>query len=244
MGLRMDDIHAPTVSSGPRAGGQASATSRHDKKPLMELVAEKDRVESELRALSSVLDSHGVNMNTSLTTFDGYPRDDLDIAQIRTTRARIVHLRNDYKGLMSKIEAGLHEHHASAGPITPTETRADTAKVQSAAVDSNVDEGASYPGLVETPFAKVNSVVPGSPADDAGLKAGDRIRRFGSANWINHEKLSKVAEVVQRNEGRSILVKVVRMNSDNQSPEELQLQLTPRRNWGGRGMLGCHLLPA
>ncbi|KAI9794523.1 MAG: putative 26S proteasome regulatory subunit [Candelina submexicana] len=203
MGLRMDDIHAPTVSSGPRAGGQASAISRHDKKPLMELVAEKDRVESELRALSSVLDSHGVNMDTSLTTFDGYPRDDLDIAQIRTTRARIIHLRNDYKGLMSRIEAGLHEHHASAGPMRSTETRADIAKVQSVAVDPNDDVGASHPGLVETPFAKVNSVVPGSPADDAGLKAGDRIRRFGSANWINHEKLSKVAEVVQRNEGVS-----------------------------------------
>jgi len=56
-------------------------------------------------------------------------------------------------------------------------------------------------GLVDTPFAKVNSVERGSPADDAGLEAGDRIRRFGHVNWINHEKLSKVAEVVQRNQG-------------------------------------------
>jgi len=24
---------------------------------------------------------HGVNMNTGLTTFDGYPRDDIDVAQ-------------------------------------------------------------------------------------------------------------------------------------------------------------------
>lgn len=65
-------------------------------------MAEKDRVEAELTALSSVLESvrraalreascqncvadwkiqHGVNMSTSLTTFDGFPRDDLDIAQ-------------------------------------------------------------------------------------------------------------------------------------------------------------------
>lgn len=28
-----------------------------------------------------VLLQHGVNMNTSLTTFDGYPRDDIDVAQ-------------------------------------------------------------------------------------------------------------------------------------------------------------------
>lgn len=26
--------------------------------------------------------------------------------------------------------------------------------------------------------------------------------------------------------------------------EELQFSLTPRRDWGGRGLLGCHLLPA
>ncbi len=53
----MDDIHAPTVSSGPRATGLSSATNQHAKKSLTELIAEKDRVESELRALSSVLDS-------------------------------------------------------------------------------------------------------------------------------------------------------------------------------------------
>ena len=63
---------------------------------------------------------------------------------------------------------------------------------------------ASDQGLIDTPFAKVNSVVPGSPADAAGLKAGDRVRRFGEVNWLNHEKLSKVAETVQRNQGVGI----------------------------------------
>ena len=55
--------------------------------------------------------------------------------------------------------------------------------------------------VLETPFAKVNTVESGSPAHEASLKAGDRIRTFGSANWTNHENLRKVAEVVQRNEG-------------------------------------------
>ena len=59
------------------------------------------------------------------------------------------------------------------------------------------------PSVIETPFAKVNSVVEGSPAYTAGLRAGDRIRAFGAANWMNHEKLTKVAEVVQRSEGVS-----------------------------------------
>ncbi|KAL6714079.1 putative 26S proteasome regulatory subunit [Lecanora helva] len=81
MGLRMDDIHTPTVASGPTSGPGPASDEDKDKRSLMDLVNEKTRVEEELSALGSVLDSHGINMNTTLTTFDGYPRDDLDIAQ-------------------------------------------------------------------------------------------------------------------------------------------------------------------
>jgi len=96
--------------------------------------------------------------------------------------------------------------------------------------------GSSQPAT-NTPFAKVNSVVAGSPAEDAGLRAHDLITRFESATWLNHDKLSKVAEVVRQNEGRQIPVSIKR------GSETLELVLTPRHNWGGRGMLGCHLLP-
>lgn len=171
-------------------------------------------------------------MNTSLTTFDGYPRADIDVAQIRTTRARIIRLKNDYKDLMSKIEVGLHEHHASAqaaAAASPAATRA--AQAQAAQ------------NTIEAPFAKVNSVVPSSPAETAGLKAGDKITRFGSANWMNHEKLSRVAQTVQQNEGREIAIKVLRSAAVGGGSEMLELKLVPRHNWGGRGMLGCHLLP-
>lgn len=95
---------------------------------------------------------------------------------------------------MSKIEIGLHEHHA-------TYQASNSAPLPGAEQASQSSGSNTGQGLVDTPFAKVNSVVPDSPADDAGLKAGDRIRRFGNVNWINHEKLSKVAETVQRNQG-------------------------------------------
>ncbi len=95
----MDSIHTPSVPSG--SGSGRSLDGPKDKaKSLLDLMSEKQTVESELSALGSVLDSvsdassnhsakrlifyafkHGVNMNTTLTTFDGYPRDDLDIAQ-------------------------------------------------------------------------------------------------------------------------------------------------------------------
>ncbi|CAD6577349.1 MAG: GTP-binding nuclear protein gsp1/Ran [Alectoria sarmentosa] len=197
MGLLMDDIHTPTVPSGPTTAQRVANGVGKDKMSLMDLIAEKTRIEEELSALGSVLDSHSVNMNTTLTTFDGYPRDDLDIAQIRTTRARIIYLRNDYKALMSKIELGLHEYHASYQASNPPPVSGSGQGAQGSELST------TNRGLVETPFAKVNGVVRGSPADDAGLKAGDRILKFGDVNWLNHDKLSKVAETVQRNQGVS-----------------------------------------
>ena len=101
---------------------------------------------------------------------------------------------------MSKIERGLHEHHASyqsSNPSNASESGQEAIRTGSTATNQ---------GLADTPFAKVNSIVPGSPADHAGLKAGDRIRRFGDVNWLNHENLSKVAETVQRNQGVGPLV--------------------------------------
>ncbi|KAI9841860.1 MAG: putative 26S proteasome regulatory subunit [Sclerophora amabilis] len=77
----MESLHAPTVAAGPTSGASAVNGAENDELPLPDLIDKKDHVEGELKALSSVLDSHGVNMDTSLTTFDGYPRDDLDIAQ-------------------------------------------------------------------------------------------------------------------------------------------------------------------
>ncbi|KAK7520647.1 26S proteasome non-ATPase-like protein regulatory subunit 9 [Phyllosticta citriasiana] len=221
----MDDIHTPTVSTN----GASNGLSKQDLS-LGDLIAEKQRVEGELSALSSVLDSHGVNMRTSLTTFDGYPRDDIDVAQVRITRARIIHLQNDLKELMGKIEIGLHAHHAALREAAAAQGAAGTS------ASTRADQDAAF----QAPFAKVNSVVPESPADAAGLKAGDKIVKFGNVNWMNHEKLSKVAEAVSQSEGRPLTLQVSR---EGASPELMSLQLTPRRNWGGRGLLGCHLLP-
>ncbi|RMJ27052.1 hypothetical protein PHISP_02061 [Aspergillus sp. HF37] len=231
-----NNIHTPTVPSGPSSGG---APRDFSKLSMPALTHEKQRIEDELSALSGVLSSQGVNMNSSLTTFDGFPRDDIDVAQIRSTRVRIIHLRNDHKEVMNHLEESLHNHFANLAQ-----------NAASAGRDSNpqppelADNSMSGAGMLGTPFAKVNSVVSGSPADQAGLKAGDTVRNFGSVNWINHERLSKVAEAVQQNEGRPLTVKIMRKeDSAPGDTAEMDLQLIPRRDWGGRGLLGCHLVP-
>jgi len=173
-------------------------------------------------------------MNTGLTTLDGFPRSDIDVAQIRITRARIIRLKNDYKDLMARIETRLHEHHARL---------ADQALHPATTAVQDSDAASAPPAALEAPFAKVNSVVPNSPAEAAGLQVGDTITKFGWVDWTNHHRLSRVAEVVSQNEGIPLAVKVLRPNASGGAAETMQMQLTPRCNWGGRGLLGCHLLP-
>ncbi|KAJ9616289.1 putative 26S proteasome regulatory subunit [Cladophialophora chaetospira] len=227
----ISEIHVP---SGPTSTHQAES---FEGLSLQQLIARKDNLEAELKALGAVLDSHGVNMQTSLTTFDGFPRSDIDVAQVRVTRARIITLRNDWKALMDKIEKGLHEHHAKYQASDEYKNSLNQPRPQS----PQTAVLPQTPSVPETPFAKVNSVEPGSPANEAGLKTGDQIRRFGTAIWSNHERLRKVGEVVGQNLGRPILVRVLR--GTGSEAQELDLRLTPRSNWGGRGTLGCHIVP-
>ncbi|KAK0745938.1 26S proteasome non-ATPase regulatory subunit 9 [Schizothecium vesticola] len=223
-------LHAPTVPSGPTTQPVANGRATH--LTLPELQRRKDNVEAELKALGSVLDSHGVNMNTSLLTPDGFPRADLDVAQIRTTRARIIYLRNDYKELMSVIERHLHEHFANL------EDGDEPVEMAAGGGVSGLTDSVSE--TLDPAFAKVNTVTPNSPAETAGLKPGDLIRNFGYVNHGNHNNLARVSECVMGNEGQNILVKVSRPGP---SAQELRLTLVPRRDWGGRGLLGCHILP-
>ncbi|KAH8657465.1 26S proteasome non-ATPase-like protein regulatory subunit 9 [Tricladium varicosporioides] len=230
----MENLHAPTVPSGPTSGLASTNGIQTTGLSFNQLQAKKDNIEAEIKALGS----HGVDMNTRLLTPDGFPRADIDVAQIRTTRSRIIYLKNDHKALMSVIEKHIHEHfaqQAELGTNEPLPTAPNSADTPSLPTFIT-------PEVLGLPFAKVNSVVDGSPADSAGLKAGDAIRNFGYVNVSNHNDLKRVAECVQGNEGRDVLVKVSRPSGGGRQTE-LWLTLKPRRDWGGRGLLGCHILP-
>lgn len=152
---------------------------------------------------------------------------------------------------MEAIETFLHEHFATAAEAEASVAISNG--LGSAPTDTE-------PEVLEEPFARVNSVATGGPAEIAGLQSGDEIRRFGYVNRANHDGLKRVAECVQGNEGvrnlrvrhdcgnfltckqANIHIRVSRLTGIAVR-EELRLTLTPRRDWGGRGMLGCHILP-
>lgn len=97
---------------------------------------------------------------------------------------------------MSVIEKHIHEHFARLAEDPNTEEPIVN-ETQVSEIIASFDE----PAPLDVPFAKVNSVAAGSPADDAGLKAGDTIRNFGYVNHANHDGLKRVGECVQGNEG-------------------------------------------
>ena len=88
MGLPVYNMHDPSVAPTHDAMAPGKEPS------LQELMIRKDKLEEELKALGSVLDSHGVNMQTSLTTFDGYPRADIDVPQSKDVQASCTKRRN------------------------------------------------------------------------------------------------------------------------------------------------------
>lgn len=114
-----------------------------------------------------------------------------DAKIVRTTRARIIRLRNDHKDIMKRIEKGLEKHFSTSAANAPS---IEPQSGQPAAPPAELVSSGST-------FAKVNSVEPQSPAQQAGLRPGDKIERFGDADWLNNEKLSKVAQIVSQNEG-------------------------------------------
>jgi hypothetical protein len=92
---------------------------------------------------------------------------------------------------MSRLEKAVQAQFAQASSSEPSTVQAEASTRPSGQAEAQAD----------TAFAKVNSVVPNSPAADAGLRAGDRIARFGDATWLNHDKLAKVTHIVSRGEG-------------------------------------------
>ena len=72
MGLPMNNLHNPTVvPSGPSTNLGVANEAPQEEMPLKDLIAEKTRVDEELKALGSVLDSVRLIYNIVEYSFSG-----------------------------------------------------------------------------------------------------------------------------------------------------------------------------
>ncbi|KAL7414429.1 putative 26S proteasome non-ATPase regulatory subunit 9 [Mrakia frigida] len=183
----------------------------------------KENIEAEMEGHRGRLEAEQSTMTSSLLTLDGFPRDDIDILAVRHARVRLLELRNDLKSIMNQIEEALHQ--ALPPPSSPP-------PASSSSTPMDVDASSS-----SQPFALVKSVDEKGPAGAAGLQPQDQIVLFGKVDASNHDNLKALAALVGASEGSPISIQVLR---DGQVKT---LSMVPRSGWGGRGLIGTHIVP-
>ena len=113
------------------------------------------------------------------------------------------------------------------------------------------------PPPVLTPLARIDSVAPHSPAQRAGLQAGDLVLEFGPIRAANDNDndtddfiMTALAQLVPRSVGQPLHIRVQRptvlvttgANTGTTTTAIKTLSLTPQP-WSGRGLIGCHIVP-
>jgi len=187
---------------------------------LNTLMTMKEEIERELGDHNAVLRANkNVGMTEALVDEEQFPRADIDLVAVRGARQKIICLSNDMKGVMSKIEAALGGLHslgaqgvAVARPTGPVSTVSE-----------------------RVPFLRVSNVLPGSPAEQSGLRDGDLVCQMGSLHKDSFSGLGDVAEIVKLSVNKAVPVKVLR------GEEKRTLALKPR-SWAGKGVLGCNVV--
>eukprot|EP00659_Diplonema_papillatum_P011671 gene11671-17995_t len=157
------------------------------KELLKALVKQRTELEQELKFNIDALKSTPAGLDEALIDRDGFPRADCDLFAVTRSRGRVACLRNDLKDLMKRAETIMHAIHkaaamqpddvASALPTSASlgdacESTQPAAHVDAAkdTVDPLVARYTAY-----DPFLTVSSVLPTSPAEEAGLLKDDFI---------------------------------------------------------------------
>jgi 26S proteasome non-ATPase regulatory subunit 9 len=222
----------------------SSSSSESNDNPRLQLEtlsSQRELLEIEADAINAELTSPGVNgeppagLTGQLVDAEGFPRGDIDIYNVKLKRKRLNEINTDYRLLMKKIEETINKVYSRSSSETPMENTCQKMKE----VPSNKDKEVSLSELQDYQhFAILDQILPGSPAQTAGIQEGDKLVQFGHINYLSSGVMTAVARLVGDSLNSPIAI-VVRRSAIG---ELTNLTLTPKP-WGGRGLLGVHLQP-
>ena len=106
-------------------------------------------------------------MNGPIIDAEGFPRNDIDVYEVRRARQMIICLQNDHKGLMNEIEELLHQLHADAKEAHTSQQLSHKAAGMHLNENSTDDSDNMEEILPLKPILTVKHVAQGSPAEQA-----------------------------------------------------------------------------
>ena len=223
------------------------------KEKLLEMNRSREAMESDIKDIVDFLQSPQPSgaipgLKGNLVDEEGFPRADMDIHMIRIQRNRLAHLQTDHSGKMKEIEAMLKELQKvfqSLSEITlpnapePSESSVASLSLSPSTKDEEKEAQDEQPEVLAHPYAKVHEVTPNSPSNRAGLKPGDKIVKFGTVvkGVGGLPDLHRTAAYARENENKTVEIIVMRGSTVK------RIALVPSSDWGGPGLLGCHLVP-
>jgi 26S proteasome non-ATPase regulatory subunit 9 len=245
---------------------------------ILRLQSQREMLEIEANAISAELQSVGPNgeppagIKGPLVDKEGFPRSDIDLYKVREQRQRLSVINTDYTGIMKELERDMEIMHLSFNlPLAESVMQSNKQIHQNASVEFSTSSSAADVAKTEVsfdftqyqPYAVIDEVFLGSPAQRSGLRVGDHVIGFStivcSSSAVNKNSsalLSKIPAVV-KNYFESISSSSLQVdNSTNntktisshipvhimRSNEYILVELRPAV-WGGKGLLGCHISP-
>ena len=198
------------------------------------LMAERDKVDEEIKGLLQVLDREMVGEKGPLVDKEGFPRSDVDVARVRQDRNRLAMLYNDHKELSKKVEEAILQVHAEKRTATEIPTNGSAAPPPARVTQEEEEKGPQK--CASQPFAIVDDVLASSPTEEAGLRVGDQIVSFGDIGGARSfgGNLMEIVEHARLHENSKVPVDIIRAG------ERLNIGLIPKQ-WSGNGLLGCHM---
>lgn len=192
---------------------------------LNELIKQRNLLELEAETITIQLKSPGPNgeppagLKDSLCDSEGYPRNDIDLYDIRRKRNRLAIINTDYKIIMKEIEnelkiiysnknennnekinenenVNLIEQSSSSSSSSGSSSSSTALSSSSLSINNSNN---LIPKSILIPFAIIDEILPNSPAQLDGLVDGDKLLKFGPIEGTMENPLTLIPRVVLDN---------------------------------------------